>query len=148
MQTFTFNQFGESTEVYIRQRNYPNGRPALELIDASDNIPYTVASVNLPNVLLDENEILIKDYSENEGILDFLTYNNVVHPTGREVQSGFVWIPVCTLRPQSQWGSKLHPPAEKINPDNGQGMWTIDGYRIWAHSYEEALDLLPFIESF
>lgn len=147
MKTFTINQFGESTEVYIRQRNYPNGRPALELIDASDNIPYTVASVNLPDVLLDENEILIKDYSENEGILDFLVQNKIVYPTERGVQSGFVWIPVCILRPESEWG-ELDPPAEQINTENGQSMWTINGYRIWAHSYKEALQLLPLIESF
>lgn len=147
MKTFTITQFGSTTEVYIRQRNYPNGRPALELIDVTDHIPYAVATVNLPDVLLEDNEVLVKDYSENEGILDFLIDNNIVTPTKKGVQSGFVWVPVCTLNPESQWGNNF-PPPEQINPENNQCMWTINGYRIWAHSYREALDLLPLIESF
>ena len=86
MKTFTITQFGSTTEVYIRQRNYPNGRPALELIDVTDHIPYAVATVNLPDVLLEDNEVLVKDYSENEGILDFLIDNNIVTlPTSRDI---------------------------------------------------------------
>jgi len=43
---------------------------------------------------------------------------------------------------------ELNPAPEQINPDNGLKMWTIDGYRIWAKSYDEALQLLPLIQSF
>lgn len=148
MQTFTINLSWDTPyEVFIQKGKYSNGRTSLQLIDASDGIPHSVATVNLPDVLLADNEVLIKDYSENDGMLDFLVNNNIVIPTDRGVQSGHVWIPVCVLNPESAWG-KLDPPAEEINTENGQSMWTINGYRIWARSYREAVNLLPLIESF
>ena len=105
MKTFQISLNGsDPSQVYIQQRKYANGRTRLELIDSIDNFPYATATVNLPDVLLEDNEILVKDYSENEGMLDFLTANNIVIPTERGVQSGFVWIPVCILRPESEWG--------------------------------------------
>lgn len=147
MKVFSITQFGSSYDVAISLGTYKNGRTSLQLIDMEDGCPYATATVNLPEVLLEENEILVKDYSENEGVLKFLLDNKIVTPTEKGVQSGHVWIPVCILNPQSQWG-ELDPPADKINLENGQKMWEIKGYRIWAHSYREALDLLPLIESF
>ena len=43
---------------------------------------------------------------------------------------------------------QLEPPPAQVNLENGKSMWVIDGYRIWAKSYKEALELLPLIESF
>lgn len=148
MQTFKLNsKYDTNYELFIEMGTYSNGRPVIQLRDAEDGCPYATATVNLPDVFLKDNEVLIKDYSENEGILDFLVENNIVTPTGKGVQSGHVWVPIAILNPESEWG-QLDPPAEQINPDNGLSMWTIDGYRIWAHSYREALNLLPLIESF
>jgi hypothetical protein len=148
MRTFTMNPWGEQPiELVVHTRNYSNGRTAIELIDAEDNMPYAVATVNLPDVLLAENEVLIKDYSENEGVLDFLVHNKIVRDTGRGVQSGFVWIPVCELLPKSEWGC-IDPPPDQIDLDRGKSMWEIKGYKIWAYSYKEALEMLPLIESF
>lgn len=124
------------TQVTLRQRNYANGRPALEIIDATDGLLFAVASVNLPDVLLEEDEILIKDYSENEGMLNFLTENNIITVTENGVESGFVWIPVCKLLPESEWGK-----SQILN------IYEINGNKIHAKSYEEALQLLPLIEN-
>ena len=44
-------------------------------------------------------------------------------------------------------GEPLDPPAEEINLETGKGRWTIKGYKIWATTYKEALELLPMIES-
>lgn len=44
--------------------------------------------------------------------------------------------------------NQLEPPPDQVNLENGKSMWIIDGYRIWAKSYKEALELLPLIESF
>lgn len=138
----------EPTPVTIRKRTYSNGRPALELLRADDGHPYAVASVNLPDVLLSENEVLIKDYAENEGMLDFLVENCIVYPTSRGVQSQFVWFPLCILRPESDWGSgELEPVAAKIDPHSGKKMYEVHGYRVWARSFKEALELVPLIES-
>lgn len=45
-------------------------------------------------------------------------------------------------------GNQLAPPPDEINTENGKMMWEINGYRIWARSYQEALEILPLIESF
>jgi hypothetical protein len=139
--------------VSIRQRSYSNGRPSLELLCADENhedfgFPHSIASVNLPDVDLEPYEILIKDYSENEGMLDFLTENNIVYVTGRVVRSGFVEIPICILRPQSDWGNGIIEPApDKIDMTTGKKMWLVNGYKVWAESYKKAMELVPLIES-
>ena len=56
-----------SYEVYLRFRKYRNGRTAIELLDAQDHEPVMVATVNIDSALLHGDEIIIKDYSENEG---------------------------------------------------------------------------------
>ena len=148
------------TEVLVTKRKYSNDRIALELIDTEDGIPYANATVNLPDVLLEENEVLIKDYSENEGILDFLLTNNIVKLTGKGVQSGFAWIPVCILNPESEWGTTpVNTPITDEEPTYteqkitdtekvGKTCYEIKGYKIWADSYQEALYVLQLIESF
>ena len=60
-------------------------------------MPYAMATVNVPHAHLEEGEVLIKNYSENEGILEMLEKEGVVERTGRTVPSGFVDIPVCKL---------------------------------------------------
>lgn len=146
MKTFTINQLGQTYEVYVSKRKYSNGRTALELIDAADGLPYAVATVNLPDVLIDQNEVLIKNYSENEGMLEFLIQNNIVKHSGYGVNNGHVWVPVCELLPENEWGT-LDPPPNEINLETGKKMWEIHGYKIWAESYKQAMDLVPLIES-
>lgn len=106
MKTFKFTPYESeiSRNVTVALHKYENGRTAIQLNDATDGHPYAVASVNMPNVLLDDNEVLIKDYSENLGILDFLIKNNIVTPTPNGVDSGFVWLPVVILNDESVWG--------------------------------------------
>ena len=99
---------GETVQVVINLSKYDNGRTAIQLLqkdlDMAMYTPYAVATVNLSHVLLADNEVLIKDYSENEGMLDFLTKNNIVSFTPNGVQSGYVWVPVCILNDESVWG--------------------------------------------
>jgi hypothetical protein len=166
---------GETVSVVINLSKYGNGRTAIQLLqkdlDMAMYTPYAVATVNLPHVLLAENEVLIKDYSENEGMLDFLTKNNIVSFTPNSVQSGYVWVPVCILNDESVWGETpnvysldeepeydsagytqddniMAPPPDEINSATGKSMWKLKGYKIWADNYEQAQKLLPMIESF
>lgn len=73
-----------------------NGRPALELICA-DGEPYTTASVNFSHQPLAEDEIVIKTWSENEGVLEALIKAGIVSEPVRFFHSGFVQAPVCKL---------------------------------------------------
>lgn len=81
--------------VYLQSRNYPSGNVRIDLIDARDHCPYMSVTVNIEG--LDENEVAIKNYSENEGILDVLVDEGIVKPPHRHVKSGFVLIPICEL---------------------------------------------------
>lgn len=83
----------------VQKRYYANGRPALLLVDAEDGSPVATATVNLPDVSLGKNQVAIKDWSENEGMLLALTEAGVVKPTGQTVSSGYVAVPVCELQP-------------------------------------------------
>ena len=191
--TFTSPLTGDVIPLAVSLRKYNNGRTAIELLEmdpAYGYFPYATATVNVPEVLLADNEVLVKDYSENEGVLDFLIKYNIVTPTPNGVHSGFVWLPVAILNDESVWGdvpnaycmneepeydrkplvapyvkvdnvtntansngwismnNKLDPAPDEINTDTGKSMWKIKGYKIWADSYKQALELLPMIESF
>jgi hypothetical protein len=81
----------------IEKMKYSNGRIALKLTDVNDGSPVAVASVNLVDEDLANNEIAIKNHSENEGMLDVLVKANLVSKPIRYVQSGYVVIPICKL---------------------------------------------------
>jgi hypothetical protein len=84
-------------DVILSWGKYGNGRKALEIIDSEDGFPVMVATVNIPEVPLTENEVIIKNYSENEGVLEFLQENGIVGPVKREVGTGFVSFPVVDV---------------------------------------------------
>ncbi len=81
----------------VQKRQYGNGRVALSLVDEEG--PVATATVNLPGVKLEPNQVAIKDYGENEGMLSALITAGVVTPTGKTIRSGYVEIPVCELQP-------------------------------------------------
>jgi hypothetical protein len=99
----------------IQKRQYENGRVALRLVDEEG--PVATATVNLPNVPLGKNQVLIKSYGENEGMLEALVAAGVVKPTGQTVRSGFVEVPVCEL--QSPFRESTH--AEGVEQARGKG---------------------------
>lgn len=74
--------------------NYSNGRTALELIDVEDGEVVMVATVNVPNSMIQKDELIIKDYSENEGVLQSLQNAGIVGPVLGTVRTGFVSCPV------------------------------------------------------
>lgn len=85
-----------NTVCTIFKDKYLTGGVALELI-CPDGEPMTTATVNMPCCGLNDGEICIKNYSENEGLLEILEAANIVKATGRKIPSGFVEIPVCKL---------------------------------------------------
>lgn len=84
---------------------YGNGRTAIQLVDKEDGAPVCVATVNIPEAKLEEGEVIIKDYSENKGILSVLVRAGIIEPSHRTIPTGFVEADVCKL---------------KVNPDEYQ----------------------------
>jgi hypothetical protein len=67
---------------------YGNGRTALRLVDSDDGGTVAVATVNDPRTSLGEDEVLVKTWSENEGVLEALETAEVLKSTGRWVDFG------------------------------------------------------------
>ena len=81
----------------INFKQYSNERIAIQLTEVGTNEPILTATVNLPQVELKQDEIAIKNYSENEGIAEVLYKAGIISLPLRYVQSGFVQIPICNL---------------------------------------------------
>ena len=88
--------FGLRYLVFVRKEKYPNGEQRIQIYDSSDGMPYATATSQIQGDL-EEGEVAIKNWSENEGILDFLVENKFIEKPHRFVEQGFVRIPICKL---------------------------------------------------
>ena len=57
-----------------------NQRTSIQLYEQETGEPFMTASVNMPDEYLTEDMVCIKNYSENEGILDVLINAQIVLP--------------------------------------------------------------------
>lgn len=80
----------------IEKSHYGNGRVALTLFQKEEEI--ADATVNIPGVKLDKNEVCIREERGYEGMVQALVDAGAVAPTGKTVKSGFVDYPVCELQ--------------------------------------------------
>jgi hypothetical protein len=94
--SMTYHLFGEAYQVTLQKSTYKNGGTAIQLFDAVDGFPFATATTWMPD--LAENEVAIKNYSENVGMLNFLMENGIVEAPHREIESGFTIVPVCKLK--------------------------------------------------
>lgn len=81
----------------VSKLNYSNGRIALQLKDAVTGELLCTASTNLPDAPCTPGCTYIKDYSENEGVLDALVMAGIVSKPLAIQRSGFVDIPLCKV---------------------------------------------------
>jgi len=91
------NFANENCNVYIYRGSAgfdDNFRIILE--SAEDGMPVATASTWTDK--LERGEFAIKDYSENEGMLDCLVEAQIVECPHRRVQSGFVELPIVKLK--------------------------------------------------
>lgn len=68
-----------------------------KLIDVFPGEPIATCTVCLPEYKFEEKETAIKDYSENEGMLQFLVENGIVKDTHKVTYSGYVTIPIVEV---------------------------------------------------
>lgn len=95
MKTYELNTpYANYTVHVINAGSYANGRKAIRIVDVEDGAAVMTATVNVPNEYLLPDEVVIKNYSENEGCLSFLVANGVVSPALRWVDHG---MPVVKL---------------------------------------------------
>jgi hypothetical protein len=94
-----------SWDCFLELGKYQQGnRLSISLVSAvnkpEDDLylgePIATATVNLPDIALGPDEIIIKNYSENEGMLSALQKSGLVSETVREIQTGHVIANVVT----------------------------------------------------
>lgn len=106
--TFHFNSFGQDFDLVPRFSTYAaGGRTCLEFwYEAHDEMggeafsywePFAKVTVNMPDIHLNEGEVLIKDYSENGPLVEALVEAGWLIRTGREVSSGYIFPAVMRL---------------------------------------------------
>jgi hypothetical protein len=93
--TIHITAYGETVICTPKASYYENGRLAITLLywdeDMQGWFPHAKVTVNMPDVHLNEGEVLVKDWAENEPIAAALLEAGWLLPTGREVSSGFVF---------------------------------------------------------
>ena len=87
-------------QCWVQNSRYEdNGRIALILVIKDTGEQMAVATVNMPEVELEDDEVLIKDWSENEGILKALVGAKVLSRPTALVPVGFVAAHRCRVIP-------------------------------------------------
>lgn len=78
------------------------GGYAITLIDATDGSPAATctACLNSKPPYIDEEQVAIKNYSENEGMLDALIDSGIINPPEYSEYSGYVELPICRIQPE------------------------------------------------
>ena len=80
--------------VFTKYAN--TGNTAIVLKSLDDEPMYT-ATVNITGYPLDKDECFIKDYSENEGVLNTLIHAGIIKETDIRIKQGFVELTVCKI---------------------------------------------------
>ena len=89
---------GAICDVYVGR--YVEGKNAA-IVLMENYTPYCTATVN-PSFTLANDEVVIKDWSENEGVLDALTSAGIVDVPHTPVQMGHTQGYVCRMSPVLQ----------------------------------------------
>lgn len=94
-ETITFTAHDQTFTVWPEVGHYSNGRLAIKFFDQEG--PFSTITTNLPDQHLNEGEVFVKDWSENEVLVNALLEAGWLTLTGREVQSGYVFPKVMRL---------------------------------------------------
>jgi hypothetical protein len=76
---------------------YGNKRQSIRLIDEATGEPVAMVTINAPDHDLSHDEVIVKDYSENRGVLTVLVKAGILTPTGRLVATGYEFSQVCKV---------------------------------------------------
>lgn len=88
--------FGETHELDVVVAEYQlTHNPAIQLWE--NHQPFATASVNIEPVYGAKDLVAIKDYSENEGVLDALIRAGIVSAPIQVVPYNLVEFPICKL---------------------------------------------------
>jgi len=83
--------FGQKYDTIITIDKYrQNGRTAIELITADEYEPFCTLTCNLDHVPLNDREVIVKTWSENEEVAACALASGLFRDTGKRALTGFV----------------------------------------------------------
>jgi hypothetical protein len=91
--TLNYTSYDEDYVLTLDLSTYANGRLAISFwYDDPDcgPAPFAKVTVNMPDDHLNEGEVFVKDWAENENLVNYLLEQGWLTRTGREVLSGYV----------------------------------------------------------
>ena len=90
--------YSHSTERLVAQfGKYRNGQTAIRLYSVEDGLPYCTATVAVEGANIAHDEVVIKNYSENSGILESMIAAGIIAKPHSEIKINFVTAQVCKL---------------------------------------------------
>lgn len=77
---------------------YQNGQTSIELLD-KDGMTYMTASVSIEHEMVEvgKDDVIIKNYSENQGILQALYYAGIIEEPHRAFTYNYVTLYICKI---------------------------------------------------
>lgn len=75
-------------DCFVQLKKYGNNRTAICLYDVEDGEPVATATVNLPEITLQDGYVHIKEWSENRGITECLEKAGIVMFMGLQIPVG------------------------------------------------------------
>jgi len=87
-----------SCTIHFDQYSMPPCPTKIWLHDAQTGEPIATATVYLLGLQLEPDEVVNKNCSENEGVLQALIDAGVVHPPHRHAHTVFIQADICRLR--------------------------------------------------
>jgi len=104
MKTFTYNAtYGETEELFL---TYDKKEKHIQLYTVEGE-PYATVTTTCQGKRLNENEVVVKNYSENEGIPERLIELGILTPLYSIRISPWCTVPVCRVE------EKIYEYAEK-----------------------------------
>ncbi len=88
---------GARYDCVVAARYYPDGTKKLQLLDIVDDIPVATATVRVSGAVPKDDEVFIKDYGENEGMLDALLSADIIQEPHGSLFIGYVTVHRCRL---------------------------------------------------
>ena len=93
MKVKSYLRFAPHEELTLVSGRYQNGRLAIKATN-SDGEPIATLTVNMPEIELTEGQVIIKDWSENEGAMVTLRRAGLID-AGVPIPAGFCTAYVC-----------------------------------------------------
>ena len=88
-----YDTYEDCKVVYAK---YPCGQNALIILESHDE-PLMKASCTIPEYPIADNQVLIKNWSENEGIFQELVRHKIIKFTGKKIPTDFVYAHLCDI---------------------------------------------------